>query len=99
MNGLTSIAYANELRVSNWFQGDISAQEIVTNILETLTGSIFAVAGAVFILGAFFLTLGFVKEEYRTQGKDMMITALIGMGVVILALIILNSVVYFVYGS
>lgn len=95
---LPSTAYARTLSVSSWYAGGITWEEIVNNVFTTLRGTLVFMAAAVFIGGAFYMTLGY-KSENQTTGKGMMIGALVGLAIGIAALAIFNTVLYFVYGS
>jgi len=86
------------LEVSSWYSGGITWDEIVTNVFTTLRGTLIFLAAAVFIGGAFMMTLSY-KSENQTTGKGMMIGAMIGLVLAIASLAIFNTVLYFVYGG
>ncbi len=95
-------AFANQgagrnLNVSAWYAGGITWNQIVMNVFTTLRGTMIFVAAAVFIGGAFMMTLGY-KSENQATGKNMMIGAIVGLTIGIAALAIFNTVLYFVYG-
>lgn len=89
---------ARTLEVSSWFAGGITWGEIVDNVFTTLRGTLIFLAAAVFIGGAFMMTLSY-KSENQTTGKGMMIGAVVGLVIAIAAIAIFNTVLYFVYGA
>jgi len=88
-----------QLNVSNWFGGGLTYTNAVDNIISTLINSIFYVAAAAFLLGSGMLILGFVSEENKSRGKNLMIGSLIGMALALSAKAIFNTALYFVYGT
>ena len=76
----------------------LTPESVIGNIVNTLSITIFTVAGAAFLLGALMYTAGFINEENKSKGKSLMIGALIGMAVVLAARAIFNTVYAFVYG-
>ncbi|MDD5469498.1 MAG: hypothetical protein PHO92_01725 [Candidatus Peribacteraceae bacterium] len=78
---------------------DLKPGDVVGNITDLLTGSIVAVGIAMFLVGALLYTISGEKEDRKNQGKDFMIGALIGVGIVVSARAILNLVLYFIYGG
>lgn len=93
------IAYADTLQVSSLYAGGISWGDIINNIVGTLGITIFSVAAAAFLLGAMMYISGFVSEENKSKGKNLMIGALLGMAIVLSALAILNTAYFFVYDT
>ena len=85
------------LTVSTLYAGGISWTEIINNVILTLGYSIFTVSAAAFMLGALMYTTGFVSEENKSKGKNLMIGALVGMAVVLSAKAIFNAAYFFVY--
>lgn len=73
----------------------ITFDEITSNIIAFLAGAIPSVALAMFVVGAFMVTVSGVKEEYRQTGKNLMIGAVISLAVVLGAYAILRTVDYF----
>lgn len=71
---------------------------VIENIIDTLGLTIFSLAGAAFLLGALMYAAGFVNEENKSKGKNLMIGALVGMAVVLASHTIFNTVYFFVYG-
>ena len=71
--------------------------DIVNNIIETLVGTIFYVSAAIFVYGAFLYVASAFKEEQKNNGKEFMIGAIIGLGIVVCAKVILNLVLWFIY--
>lgn len=68
---------------------------IVGKIIAYLTGAIGAVAIAMFVLGALFVTLSGIKEEWRQKGKDLMMGSILSAAVVLGAYAILRMLEYF----
>ncbi len=87
------------LNVSSLYAGGIGWSEIINNILQTLGVTIFAVSGAAFLVGALMYTAGFISEENKSKGKQLMIGSLYGMAVVLSARVLLNVAYYFVYDA
>lgn len=87
------------LSVSGLYRGGITWEEILGNIVGTMTGSIFYVSAAAFLFGAMRYITGYINEEYKNSGKNIMIAALIGIVVALSALAILNTVLFYLYGS
>ena len=71
--------------------------QIVTNITNLLSDTIFFVSTAIFIYGAFLYVLSAFKEENKANGQSYMIGALIGLAIVLTAKVTLNLVLYFIY--
>lgn len=91
-------AYAG-LQVSTLYAGGITWPQIIGNIVNTLSKSIFYVSASAFLLGAMMYVMGFISEENKSKGKGIMIGALIGVAVALSALVILNTVLFYLYGS
>ena len=87
------------LNVTGWFAGGITWSTIINSILKTLGNTIFFVAAAAFMLGALMYTAGFINEENKSKGKQLMIGALFGMAVVLAAGAIFNTAYFFIYGE
>ena len=68
---------------------------IIGNIMQYLTGAIGAVAITMFVIGALFVTLSGIKEDWRQKGKDLMIGSVISLAVVLGAYAILRMLEYF----
>ena len=85
------------LDVSGLYAGGISWGTIINNVILTLFYSIFTVSAAAFMIGALMYTAGFVSEENKSKGKNLMIGALVGMAVVLGAKAIFNTAYFFVY--
>jgi hypothetical protein len=62
------------------------------NIIKYATGVIAAIAVAMFVVGAFMVTISGIKEDWRQRGKDLMIGAVFSLGVVLGAYAILRVV-------
>lgn len=75
----------------------LTLQDIVTNIIETLVNTIFYVSAAIFVYGAFLYVASAFKEDQKNNGKEFMIGALIGLGIVLCAKVILNITLAFIY--
>lgn len=87
------------MNVSGLFAGGITWLDIVANILGTLGSTIFAVSAAAFLIGSLMYISGFISEENKNKGKNLMIGALFGMGIVLSAKAIFNTAFFFVYGN
>ncbi len=87
------------LEVSSLYAGGITWAQILGNVLGTLGMTIFSVAAAAFLIGALMYTAGFINEENKSKGKQLMIGALYGMAVVLAAKAIFNTAYFFVYGT
>lgn len=66
--------------------------QIANNAITFLAGAISAIAVTMFIIGAFFVTVSGVKEDYRQRGKDLMIGSILSLAVVAGAYSILRLV-------
>lgn len=86
------------LSVSGLYASDITWPEILNNLMKTLGYTIFSVSTAAFMVGAMMYAAGFVNEENKSKGKQLMIGSLMGMAVVLAAGAIFNTAYYFVYG-
>lgn len=75
----------------------LTLSQIFYNIADTLLKTIGGVATALFIVGAFLYIVSLEKEERKNQGKEFMIGSLIGIGIVVGAKGILNTVMYFLF--
>jgi len=69
--------------------------EIMQRIITYLTGSIGAIALAMFVVGAFRITISGVKDDERQKGKDLMFGAVLSLAVVLGAYAILRTVDFF----
>lgn len=70
------------------------------NIVSVLMNSIMMVCAALFLTGAFLYILGsFGKEDLKSNGKNMMIGALIALAIVQLAHAIVALTLFFMYGT
>lgn len=87
----------NRLRVSTLFGGSLTWTKILNNIIWTLGATIFSVSAAAFMIGALMYTAGFINEENKSKGKQLMIGALMGMALVLSARAIFNAAYFFVY--
>lgn len=87
------------LQVSTLYAGGISWTQIFENLLGTMWYTIFVLSAAAFLVGALMYTAGFVSEENKSKGKNLMIGALVGMAVVLSAKAILNAAYFFVYNT
>lgn len=77
--------------------GTPTVLQVFTNITSTLAATVIPVASAIFVVGAFLYLSAAEKEERKNQGKEFMIGALIGVGVVSGAKGIVNLVLFFIY--
>ena len=78
---------------------NVTAADIVSNVQSTLAMSIVAMATMGFLVGALLFILSGQNAEWKNLGKDFMIGALIGVGIVMGAKGILNLVMHFIYGA
>lgn len=92
-------AYAGTFSVSGLYRGNITWPEIITNIVGTLAMSIGFVGGAAFLIGALMYVSGFISEENKSKGKNIMIGSLLGIAIGLSAQVILNSVLFYLYGA
>lgn len=91
-------AFAATLQVSTLYAGNITWPQILQNIVTTLAITIFSVSAAAFMLGAMMYMAGFVSEENKSKGKNLMIGSIFGMAIVLSAMAILNTAYFFIYG-
>jgi hypothetical protein len=73
----------------------LSWGQLTKNIIDFLAASIGFVCVAIFIFGALKLTASAFNEEWRNQGKDLMIKSLVAMVIVLGAYAILRTVAFF----
>ena len=78
--------------------GQLSLAQIANNIISALQYTIVPLGVALFAVGAFMYTISGGSEDRKSQGKDFMIGSLIGVAVVLGAKMILNFIIYFLYG-
>lgn len=69
-----------------------------SNLASVLQNTIMPVCGAIFALGALLYIASAGNDERKNQGKEFMIGAVIGLGVVVAANTILDLTIYFIYG-
>tara|TARA_B100000315_G_C14562229_1_gene581095 strand:- start:1707 stop:1970 length:264 start_codon:yes stop_codon:yes gene_type:complete len=86
------------MNVSGLYAGGITWGQVINNLVGTLGVTIIAVSVAAFLIGALMYISGFISEENKNKGKNLMIGALFGMAVVISAKAIFNAAYFFVYG-
>jgi len=77
----------------------LSWGQLTSNIVNFLAASIGFVSVAIFIFGALKLTASGFNEEWRTQGKDLMIKSLVAMVIVLGAYAILRTVAFFILAA
>ena len=87
------------MRVSGLYAGGITWSDVINNLIGTLGVTIFAVAAAAFLIGSLMYISGFISEENKNKGKNLMIGALFGMAIVLSAKAIFNAAYFFVYGN
>lgn len=73
----------------------LSIGQLANNIVNFLAASIGFVTVAVFIYGTLKLTASGAHEEWRQQGKDLMIWSIVAMVIVLGAYAILRTVAFF----
>ena len=93
----TAVHAQSTLEVSSLYAGGITWTDIINNIIITMGYTIFYVSTAAFMVGALMYTAGFVNEEYKSKGKNLMIGSLVGMALVLSAKAIFNAAYFFVY--
>lgn len=74
---------------------NLTFYEIANRVITYLAAVIAPFAVAMFVVGAFMLTVSGVKEDYRQKGKDLMIGAVFSIAVVTGAYALLRTVDYF----
>lgn len=72
----------------------LSWAQITQSIVNFLAGGIGAISSAVFIYGALKMTGSGFNEEWRNQGKDLMIKSLVALALTLGAYAILRTVTY-----
>lgn len=77
--------------------GNLSLELIITRIINYMAGVIVFFALVMFVIGAFIITFSRGDSDKVKRGKDMVIGAVIGMGVVLGAFSILRTVFYIIY--
>lgn len=92
------LAAGAQLNVNNWYAGNLTTNQILTNIFNTFGGTILYVVVAVFAVGALLIVASAFKGEWKDTGKQAIINALIGLVIVVCSLVIINSVMYYLYG-
>ena len=78
---------------------EFDAGTIIQRIINFLATSITAVASAMFVVGAFMIVLSGAKEDFKQQGKDLMIGSAMGIGVTLGAYAIWRTVMYFLISA
>lgn len=73
----------------------ITFVELTNNIIAFLAAAIPSIALAMFVIGAFMVTISGIKEEYRQTGKNLMIGAVMSLAVVLGAYALLRTVDFF----
>ena len=68
---------------------------VANNIILFMAGAIPAIATAMFVVGAFMVTISGIKEEYRQTGKNLMIGSVMSLAVVLGAYALLRTVDFF----
>ena len=76
-----------------------TVREVIDNVTNVMAGSITAIAIAAFSVGALLFAMAGGDDSKKSQGKDFMVGACWGVGIVIGAKGILNLVMYFIYGT
>ena len=87
------------LDVSGLYAGGITWGQVINSLINTLGVTIFTVSAAAFMIGALMYTAGFINEENKSKGKQLMIGALLGMAIVLSAKALFNAAFFFVYGT
>lgn len=99
-SALTPRAHAafDSFTVTTWGYGDRTWIDVLQNIVTMLKATITVAAVAVFVVGALMWTISAGDENRKSKGKNMMVGALIGLGIVLGAQAILRTASYFVWG-
>jgi len=74
-----------------------SVGQILNSIISFLAGSIIWVGAAMFGVGGLMMVFGGGSEKSKSWGKDLMIGSIVGIGVVLGAYAIYQTVVWIVY--
>lgn len=93
-----SVAAQSTLPVSGLYAGNLTWGQAINSLMQTLGITIFSVSAAAFMIGALMYTAGFINEENKSKGKQLMIGALFGMAIVLSARAIFNAAYFFIYG-
>ncbi|MDO8469051.1 MAG: hypothetical protein Q7S29_04820 [Candidatus Peribacter sp.] len=94
----SAMAAFDTFTVTTWAYGDRTWQSILGSIVNMLKSTIVMASVAVFVTGAFLFAISAGDEKRKSNGKNMMIGALWGLGIVLGAQAILRTVSYFVWG-
>ena len=97
--GLLPQTVSARLVVSTLYAGGITWPMIISNVIGTLATSMFYVALAAFLIGSMMYIMGYINEENKNKGKNLMTGSLMGMAVGLSAMMILNTVLYYLYGT
>lgn len=73
----------------------LTVGQIIERIIIFLSASISALSVAMFVVGAFLITLSGVKEDLKDRGKNLMIGSVIALAIVAGAYAMLRTVDYF----
>jgi uncharacterized membrane protein len=95
---LIPLTSAQGFTVTTWGYGDRTWQSILQSIVTMLKGTITMASVAVFVAGAFLFTISAGQPDRQSRGKNMMIGALIALGIVLGAQAILRTTSYFIWG-
>lgn len=95
----TAAAQTRTLTVSSLYAGNLTWGQAISSLIGTLGITIFSVSAAAFMIGALMYTAGFINEENKSKGKQLMIGAIFGMAIVLSAKAIFNTAFFFVYGT
>lgn len=76
-----------------------SPAAILSSVIGVLDASIYGVALAVFVVGAFLYATSAGKEERKNLGKDFMIGAVVGFFLVRAARLIFGTVLLYLYAA
>ena len=94
----TSVSALDDTLSVSDFGHDVTVKDVVNNIIGTLQASILYIAGAAFVVGALFYSMGGAKEDWKSTGKSIMIGSIVGLSIVVAAKAILNLTMYLIYG-
>jgi hypothetical protein len=95
-NILTASAYAPRVWSVNVGTARTPMQVISTLIGSIAEGAVWFI-GAIFMIGTLFVVMSFGKESTLQKGKDLMLYALIGLGVILGSYAIMRTFFYVIY--
>ncbi|MBU0766716.1 hypothetical protein KKF55_02950 [Patescibacteria group bacterium] len=76
-----------------------SISQVIQNVGNVLITTGLTVCTAIFVIGTFFYIISLGDDQRKGLGKGMMIGAIIGAIIIASAKIIMNTTLFFVYGT